>query len=546
MNLQIRAATLDDLAGIQHIHRDDNDPWRHKEECEAWVSKRLERGFDIQVAVLDGQIVGHAEWIVSDEPGGKFLYLGMLQVDADFQGRGIGRRMIEAGTHIARENGCAKIKTSPDIETGSHIFYEKCGFVQGRVIMSVTLPTKDNGYAQAYAQADNAPFSVIKEQRLVFGTAQASSRHMWEVHNEKPATDDRHTATMLCDSGGCIQLGWFDDSPGALALYWGDSPCVEDILTFGHRLGLQQVAFLFFEEHAGLFDAYDAEISASDIEIYKMIEEITSPYALAAEYIQSRLPSPAPISIGIILGSGLGALGEQLGNATAIPYSDIPGWASSSAPGHEGRLIAGELSGQRVMCMQGRLHRYEGHDFSAITFPMRVMHSLGVRTLIVTNAAGGINFDYAVGDIMLINDHINLMGGNPLIGPNADDFGERFFDMGTTYTPALRVLAHNCAAKLGMNLRKGVYVAVTGPSYETPAEIRAFRALGADAVGMSTVPEVIAARHCGMDILGLSLITNHAAGVKDEVLCGGEVIAIGQLKAKEMQALVTKIIGELD
>ena len=263
----------------------------------------------------------------------------------------------------------------------------------------------------------------------------------------------------------------------------------------------------------------------------------------AADHI--RKLSPAPVSIGIILGSGLGALGDQLENAVAIPYEDIPGWASSSAPGHSGRLVIGELSGKRVLCMQGRLHFYEGHPFSAVTFPLRVMHNLGVRTLIVTNAAGGINFDYSVGDIMLITDHINFMGGNPMVGKNDDHFGERFFDMGTAYTPALRKLAKICAASLNMNLHEGVYVAVTGPSYETPAEIRAFRAMGADAVGMSTVPEVIAARHCGMDILGLSLITNHAAGVKDEVLGHEEVMEVGQMKAKEMQALVGEVIAKL-
>jgi len=234
-------------------------------------------------------------------------------------------------------------------------------------------------------------------------------------------------------------------------------------------------------------------------------------YQPAIDYIKSL--SPEPVQIAIILGSGLGALGDKLEHAVAIPYEDIPGWANSTAPGHSGRLIIGMLGGKRVLCMQGRLHFYEGHPLSAVAFPIRVMHSLGVRTLIVTNAAGGINFDYAVGDIMLITDHINFMDSNPMIGKNDDTFGERFFDMGTAYTPALRKLGQTCAKKLNMHLHEGVYVAVTGPSYETPAEIRAFRALGADAVGMSTVPEVIAARHCGMDILGLSLITNHAAGV---------------------------------
>ena len=269
-----------------------------------------------------------------------------------------------------------------------------------------------------------------------------------------------------------------------------------------------------------------------------------SDYQAAADYLRPLL-SGKTYPIGIILGSGLGELGEKLANVTQIPYADIPGFASSGAPGHKGMLLAGELAGQPVLCMQGRLHRYEGHEFAQVTFPVRTLRLLGVRTLLVTNAAGGINTGYAVGDIMVIADHINLMGGNPLAGLHEPAFGERFFDMGTAYTPALHALAHACAARLGMALREGVYIAVTGPSYETPAEIRAFRTLGADAVGMSTVPEVIAARHCGMDILGLSLITNMAAGVTDAVLFGEEVIAIGRAKAREMEALVTEIVKEL-
>ena len=265
-------------------------------------------------------------------------------------------------------------------------------------------------------------------------------------------------------------------------------------------------------------------------------------YFEAAQYIKNQVPSFAPVEIGVILGSGLGGLGDKLRDVTAIPYSEIPGFAVSTAPGHKGQLLLGTLGGRRVACMQGRLHRYEGHAFADIILPVRVLRLLGVKTLIVTNAAGGINFDYAVGDIMIIADHINLMGGNPLVGQHDPAFGERFFDMGTAYTPALRELAKDCAARLGMSLQEGVYVAVTGPSYETPAEIRAFRGMGADAVGMSTVPEVLAARHCGMDILGLSLITNAAAGVTDAVLSGEEVIAIGQAKAREMEALVTEIV----
>jgi len=267
-------------------------------------------------------------------------------------------------------------------------------------------------------------------------------------------------------------------------------------------------------------------------------------YQNAADYIRPLLPMEA-YPIAIVLGSGLGELGDKLSNRVEIPYADIPGFAQSNAPGHRGMLLAGELAGRPVLCMQGRPHRYEGHDFARVTFPVRVLRLLGVRTLLVTNAAGGINTEYAIGDIMVIADHINLMGGNPLAGLHEPAFGERFFDMGTAYTPALRALAHACAKKLGMSLREGVYIAVTGPSYETPAEIRAFRTLGADAVGMSTVPEVIAARHCGMQVLGLSLITNMAAGVTDAVLSGEEVIAVGRAKAKEMEALVTEIVKEI-
>ena len=267
-------------------------------------------------------------------------------------------------------------------------------------------------------------------------------------------------------------------------------------------------------------------------------------YEQAAEYIRTCLPAD-DYPIGIILGSGLGGLGEKLADVTAIPYSDIPGFAVSGAPGHRGMLLAGELAGRPVLCMQGRLHRYEGHSFESVVLPVRVLRLLGVRTLIVTNAAGGINTAFAVGDIMVIEDHINLMGGNPLAGLYLPELGERFFDMGTAYTPALRELAMQTAQGLGYSLLRGIYVAVTGPSYETPAEIRAFRILGADAVGMSTVPEVIAARHCGMDILGLSLITNHAAGVTDAVLSGEEVLEIGRAKAKEMETLVMGIIAKI-
>ncbi|HOO25231.1 MAG TPA: purine-nucleoside phosphorylase [Clostridiales bacterium] len=263
----------------------------------------------------------------------------------------------------------------------------------------------------------------------------------------------------------------------------------------------------------------------------------------AAEYIKSQI-STLP-EIGVILGSGLGSLAEKLEDPFFINYGDIPGFPRSTAPGHKGRLAFGRLSGKNLVCMQGRFHFYEGYKMSEIALPIRTLKLLGIKTLIVTNAAGGVNTSFEVGDLMLIKDHINMMGTNPLIGPNADDFGERFPDMSKTYTPALRELAHKAAAKLGMSLHEGVYCGCTGPSYETPAEIRAFRVLGADTVGMSTVPEVIVAGHCGLPILAISLVTNMAAGVLDQPLSGDEVIEIGNKKSAELQALVAEIIYEL-
>lgn len=263
----------------------------------------------------------------------------------------------------------------------------------------------------------------------------------------------------------------------------------------------------------------------------------------AAAYIRKSI-SVRPL-VGIILGSGLGGISEKIEDRQELPYPEIPYFARSTAPGHKGQLVGGTLSGVPVICMQGRLHYYEGHDMQDIIFPIRVMQLLGVQTLIVTNAAGGINLSYQVGDLMLIEDHINLMGRNPLIGANDTHFGPRFCDMTYTYTPALRNLADAAAERLGITLQHGVYLACTGPSYETPAEIRAFRILGADAVGMSTVPEVIAASHCGMKVLAFSLITNMAAGVLDQPLTEEEVIEIGKSKGKTLQSLIMEILATL-
>ncbi len=218
-------------------------------------------------------------------------------------------------------------------------------------------------------------------------------------------------------------------------------------------------------------------------------------------------------TIGLVLGSGLSSLADTIEDADIIPYEQIPHWPASTVPGHSGRLVIGKLEGQTVLVQQGRAHFYEGHPMSQIVLPIRVMHMLGVRTLIVTNAAGGINADFTPGDLMLITDHLNMLGiagNNPLRGPNDDTFGPRFSDMIDAYTPELRTLARETAVANGLNLQEGVYAYVAGPSFETPAELRFLRTVGADAVGMSTVPSVVVARHARMRILGISSITNMA------------------------------------
>jgi len=263
----------------------------------------------------------------------------------------------------------------------------------------------------------------------------------------------------------------------------------------------------------------------------------------AAEYVRSKIENQP--KIGIILGSGLGGIAEKIENKVEIPYGEIPHFVQSTAPGHKGQFVSGVLAGVPVICMQGRLHYYEGHAMEQVIFPVRVMKVLGIETLIVTNAAGGINLSFNVGNLMLIEDHINFMGRNPLIGPNIPELGPRFCDMSYTYTPELRELAKKTAAKLGIDLKAGVYLACSGPSYETPAEIRAFRTLGADVVGMSTVPEAIAASHCGLNVLAFSLVSNMAAGVLDRKLTEEEVIEVGKRNGAVLQKLIMEIIAQL-
>lgn len=248
--------------------------------------------------------------------------------------------------------------------------------------------------------------------------------------------------------------------------------------------------------------------------------------------------------IALILGSGLGILADSLEDSVTIDYADIPHFPVSTVEGHAGQLVAGKLSGKSVIVMKGRFHLYEGYSPAQVTFPIRVFKELGIRSLIVTNAAGGINLDYASGELMLIKDHLNFTGRNPLIGPNDDSFGVRFPDMSEAYSKRLRQLAHDTAAELGMTLQEGIYVGLLGPSYETPAEIRMFRTLGADAVGMSTVSEVLIARHAGLEVLGISCISNMAAGILDQPLSHVEVMETTERVKGRFLALIKGLISK--
>ena len=263
----------------------------------------------------------------------------------------------------------------------------------------------------------------------------------------------------------------------------------------------------------------------------------------AAEYLRARLP--ARPDLALVLGSGLGGLADRIEDPVYIPYGQIPHFPVSTAPGHAGRFVFGRLSGRMVLCMQGRFHYYEGHDMAAIALPVRALKALGCRALVLTNAAGGVNWDFSVGDVMLITDHINFMGANPLRGENDDVIGPRFCDMTHVYTPEFQQTARQVAAQQGITLREGVYLGYMGPSFETPAEIRAFRTLGADAVGMSTVPEAIAASHCGLPVLGVSLITNMAAGMAGKRLSGDEVIEIANQRGPVFQDFIRTVVGAL-
>lgn len=265
--------------------------------------------------------------------------------------------------------------------------------------------------------------------------------------------------------------------------------------------------------------------------------------AQAADVIRTRIESLPDVAI--VLGSGLGAFADRLEGATRLGYEDIPHWPASRVVGHAGALVVGRAAGRRVAVLAGRAHFYEGHPLTTVTFATRVLGQLGVKVLVLTNAAGGINTSFAPGTLMVIDDHINLMGSNPLIGPNEERFGVRFPDMTEGYSARLRQIADRAAADKGVPIRHGVYVALHGPSYETPAEIRYLRTIGADAVGMSTVPEAIVARHMGLEVLGISCITNSAAGVLPAPLRHDEVMAVAHRVSGEFMALLEGILASL-
>ena len=263
----------------------------------------------------------------------------------------------------------------------------------------------------------------------------------------------------------------------------------------------------------------------------------------AAEQIRSRAKmTPA---VAVVLGSGLGAFADELAEATAISYREIQGFAQATVEGHAGKLVVGKAGDVPIAAMQGRFHFYEGYSLEEVTFPIRVLKLLGVETLILTNAAGSLNTELTPGSLMIISDHINLMGANPLIGPNEDRFGPRFPDLTSTYDPELQNLVIEEAKAMDIDLRRGVYAALSGPSYETPAEIHMVRTLGADAVGMSTVPEAIVARHMDIRIIGISCITNLAAGVSNRPIDHSQVMEIGMRVRAQFTELLRRVIAKL-
>jgi purine-nucleoside phosphorylase len=271
-----------------------------------------------------------------------------------------------------------------------------------------------------------------------------------------------------------------------------------------------------------------------------MADTVFEKATAAAEFVGRR--TELRPTIAIVLGSGLGAFAEQLESATAIGFAEIPNFPRSTVPGHSGKLVIGKVAGVPVAVMQGRVHAYEGYSPEEVTFPVRVLGRMGAKTLVLTNAAGGINEGLKQGQLVLIADHINLSGRNPAAGRNDERLGPRFFDMSEAYSTRLRGLAHEAARSMDFRLDEGVYLSVLGPSFETPAEIRAFRTMGADLVGMSTVQETIVARHMGIEVLGISCVTNLAAGIQKEPLRHEEVMETGRGVEKQLAGLLTRLV----
>ena len=278
-----------------------------------------------------------------------------------------------------------------------------------------------------------------------------------------------------------------------------------------------------------------AMVEAASSDLYSRAEN-------AARIIRSRTGAEARIAL--VLGSGLGGFAEDFEDAVNIPYQEIPGFVSSTAQGHAGRLVSGKVDGVPVLAMQGRVHYYEGYSLEEVTFPIRTFKLLGINTLVLTNAAGGVDIELTQGALMVISDHLNVMGVNPLRGPNDESFGPRFPDMSEVYSRELQELVIEEARGLGVAVRRGIYAALAGPSYETPAEIHMLRAFGADAVGMSTVPEAIVARHMGMRVLGISCVTNMAAGITENPINHEEVMETGERVRETFTQLLRKVIAK--
>ncbi len=272
--------------------------------------------------------------------------------------------------------------------------------------------------------------------------------------------------------------------------------------------------------------------------------ELVESLALSCAVLKERIGDRAP-KVGIILGSGLGPLAEQVEDAVFVPFADVPHMRTSTATSHVGRFVVGALAGKQVIAMQGRLHGYEGYTAREVAYPVWLMHELGVEVLITTNAAGAINESFNVGDFCIMSDHINFTGRNPVVGTDPDGLAFRFFSMLDAYDPKLRALAHECARELDVHVQEGVYLGLLGPSFETPAEIRAFRAWGADTVAMSVVEEVIAARHVGMRVLGMSLVSNMACGIGGANPDDVEVFDVASRRGEDFRRLVSAIVGRL-